>query len=331
MTGRNGADRETVDYLRDRGLLPQATVTRLAGGVSGDTRLVEVLPERLVVKRALGQLRVDGVWRAKPERAMTEAAAIELLHGLTPEYTPRLCDTDPERHTIVMTAAPADWTPWRDVLLGTTVDTSSGLLATTTVLGLVLAAWHRNTWRDPSIAARFDDYEAFDQLRITPFHRAVALVHPGAARRIDALADELCEARDCLVHGDFSPKNVLVGRGGLMVLDFEVAHVGAPVLDVAFLWCHLALKAMHLPHRAKRLAEAAGVFLETYREGTDAPPVERLAWHTAALLLARVDGLSPAGYLTGTTAAAVRQVALDVLGAADPQPHDLWQRILENN
>lgn len=319
-----------VEYLRARDQFTPPRVTPLSGGVSGETVLVEVAAERLVVKRALDKLLVAGDWTAKPERAMTEAAALDLLHGLTPDHTPVLRGADPERHTIVMTAAPAEWVSWQLVLLGDLADPSGGVAATATSLGEILGTWHERTWHDAAVAERFADYEAFDQLRVDPFHRRVAKAHPAVARLVQELGDELLLRRDCLVHGDFSPKNVLVGADGLMVLDFEVSHVGASVFDLAFLNCHLALKAMHQPHRATEFAEAARAFLAAYRDAVSTPLPERLGWHTACLLLARVDGLSPVRYLSATTAERVRRMALALLADDDPSAAEVWRRVMED-
>ena len=45
-----------------------------------------------------------------------------------------------------------------------------------------------------------------------------------------------------LVLGDFSPKNILVHAGGLVLLDFECAHAGDPAFDLGFFLTHLVLK-----------------------------------------------------------------------------------------
>jgi len=322
-----------VDQLSALGLLAPPQVTPLTGGVSGETVLIEQTPTRLVVKRALERLLVAGDWRAKPERAMTEAAAIEVLHEFTPASTPELLAADPARNLIVMSAAPADWVVWKAVLLGEAADPTDGVTPTAARLGELLGVWHNRTWHNDSLAGRFDDYEAFEQLRIAPFHRAVAAAHQSAADRIGECVRELQTVRDCLVHGDFSPKNVLVGGDGMMVLDFEVAHFGAAVFDLAFLLCHLVLKALHAPTLAPELAQAALAFIGAYqttawprRDGGGVP--ERLGWHTACLLLARVDGLSPAPYLRADTANTVRRLALDLLAADDPGPAEVWDRVV---
>jgi 5-methylthioribose kinase len=177
------------------------------------------------------------------------------------------------------------------------------------------------------VAGQFGDDEAFEQLRVGPFHRAIRARHPHLADPIDACVTDLTTKHQCLVHGDYSPKNVLVGTDGLWVLDFEVAHVGAAVFDVAFLECHLLLKAMHRPRDAALFRAGAAAFVAAYTDSLDRPPsLDRLGWHTACLLLARVDGTSPAGYLSANTSQRVRQLATELLSDADTPMAEVWNR-----
>ena len=50
-----------------------------------------------------------------------------------------------------------------------------------------------------------------------------------------------CAIADCmgrrhsLVHGDYSPKNLLTDGSSLMVIDWECVHYGNPAFDAAFL------------------------------------------------------------------------------------------------
>lgn len=346
---RQASEADVVGYLLGRGALDPArarvaTAHALTGGVSGETVLVEAGPTRLVVKRALARLLVAGEWTAKPERAMTEAAAITLAHSLTPHQAPELVDADAKHNVVVMNAAPADWVNWRAVLLGDVADPSTGIVEVAAELGAVLRQWQQQTWHRAAVAEQFDDYEAFEQLRVGPFHRAVAQAHPTVAGRVRECAEDLLSRRDCFVHGDFSPKNVLVGASGLMVLDFEVAHFGAAVFDLAFMTSHLVLKAMHRRDRAGELAAAGAALLRSYAgsaerpgavsgqaTGTDAPvtSLPMLGSHTACLLLARVDGVSPAPYLDQDTRGLVRQLSLDLLAADDPSVDDVWARAME--
>ena len=56
------------------------------------------------------------------------------------------------------------------------------------------------------------------------------------------------------MHADFSPKNLLVFPGGLMMVDFETGHYGDPAFDLGFFLSHLVLKACyHVPRHAAYL------------------------------------------------------------------------------
>lgn len=321
-----------IGYLKQRGIEMGANcqVTSMVGGVSGSVLLVESDRMRLVVKQALEQLLVDDQWFAKPERALTEAAAISVLHALSGPYVPKLIDSDKVRCALVMSAAPANWQPWKSVLLNEDID-QEGACATGSTLGSVLGTWHRASAGDGAMVKRFDDYEAFEQLRVHPFHRTILTRHPQLAGAIEACIADLTQHRECLVHGDFSPKNILVDPGArerLWVLDFEVAHYGAAVFDLAFLHCHLLLKAVHRPRYASVLRQTAAAFQSAYTAEVGIPAADRatrrLGWHTGSLLLARVDGASPAGYLSEPTHNRVRDLAITVLNTPDRPISDVW-------
>jgi len=300
---------ELTRHLHARGVLDAgATVTiePLAGGVSGDVCAVAAPGVEAVVKRAHRQLRVAREWLADEDRLVTEGWALRLAGDLIPGAVPRVLDLDPCTRTLVMERAPRDWRDWRAELLAGRVDPAVGER-----LGRLLRRWHDASAEQPRLLAAFADQTAFVQLRIDPFHRAVAARHPDLGGAIEAVAQRLLSERRCLVHGDFSPKNVLVGGDGAWVVDWEVAHVGAPVFDLAFLVCHLVLKSVHRPEQAAACRETARRFLGGY--GADA---ERdLAEHVACLLLARVDGTSPAAYLTAAQQVRVRALGRRMLGS----------------
>ena len=81
-----------------------------------------------------------------------------------------------------------------------------------------------------------------------------------------------------------------------MAIDFEVIHFGDPSFDAAFLLNHLLLKTFHGIAGAPHLAR---IFWRTLQaEMPDAPWFERATLeHLAGLLLARMDGKSPAEYI----------------------------------
>jgi len=91
----------------------------------------------------------------------------------------------------------------------------------------------------------------------------------------------------------------LVDGASVMAIDFEVIHFGDPSFDSAFLLNHLVLKSFHRPQWAELYEQAAAGFW-----GKFVAAVPREAWiepatlqHLGWLMLARVDGKSPAEYL----------------------------------
>jgi 5-methylthioribose kinase len=266
----------------------------LGGGVSNVVLAVRADGLDAVVKQALPRLRVEAEWLAKQERVLTEAAALELAAGLTPGAVPAVLAVDEGRCAIAIERAPESWLPWKEALLRGEADP-----AVAARLGSLLAAWHRSTVRDEAVARRFGDQEAFEQLRVDPYHRTVARRWPQLRHGVGTYVDQMTATRVCLVHGDFSPKNVLVGDGGLMVLDFEVAHVGDPVFDLAFMLNHLLLKGVHRPAAAAAYRAAAAAFLDAYRSeagsALDFDPAY-LYGQAGCLMVARVGGKSPVEY-----------------------------------
>jgi 5-methylthioribose kinase len=298
----------------------------LSGGVSNVVLAVESEGLRAVVKQALPRLRVADEWLATQDRALTEADALRLAAELTPGAVPAVLDVDDSSYAIVIAMAPAGWVNWKDELLAGAVDPTVAAR-----LGTVLATWHRATAGD-SRAWRLADTEAFEQLRVDPYHRTVMARRPELAESIAEVVDQMLATRTCLVHGDFSPKNVLVGPADLWVLDFEVAHVGDPAFDLGFMLNHLLLKSIHRPDGAARYYDCARSFLTTYAEGVPEellPPLPYVLAHVGTLVLARVDGKSPAEYLTEGERAAARRVGEDLLTGPPASLELVWYAMAE--
>ena len=126
--------------------------------------------------------------------------------------------------------------------------------------------------------------------------------------------------RRVLVHGDVSPKNILVGPDGPVILDAECAWYGDPAFDLAFCLNHLLLKCLWTPAALGRFLACFDALAAAYLGGVAwEPPGElerRAARLLPGLLLARVDGKSPVEYLTAETdRERVRGVARALLGA----------------
>jgi 5-methylthioribose kinase len=283
-------------YLVARGVVGDSgelEATELGGGVSNVVLAVRADGLRIVVKQALPRLRVAEEWLAPRERAITEADALRLMGRVAPGSVPPVLDADPERCVLAIAEAPESWRNWKSVLLAGEADP-----AVATRLGDVLSRLHTATAEvDPGIGGP----EAFEALRVEPYLRTIMSRHPKLAPEIEVYVERMLAARRCLVHGDYSPKNVLVGVRELWVLDWEVAHRGDPAFDLAFLLNHLLLKAIHRPGSRPGYRACAEAFVGAYVRGVPydlVPETEYLLGLTGCLMLARVDGKSPAEYLS---------------------------------
>jgi aminoglycoside phosphotransferase (APT) family kinase protein len=311
-----------LTYLRARGVIGTglATVGTLDGGVSNDVVVVDTPEVSVVVKRALRRLRVAEEWLADTARVLSEAKALRTAAAYQPAHVPPVLNVDEDERVIVIGRAEADAHEWKADLMRGVVDPSVAAEA-----GRILAGWHRDTAGEATVAREFMSRSAFVELRVDPFYRWAARRHPYLARRIDSVVERMDATRRALVHGDFSPKNLLIGRFGMWVIDWEVAHYGDPSFDVAFLLAHLLCKALYRPTAAQDYRRAATEFVHAYGAG-GAPLIDRrhLAAQTACLLLARMDGKSPVSYLAEPARERGRQLARAVLTNDKATPEDAW-------
>jgi aminoglycoside phosphotransferase (APT) family kinase protein len=306
-----------ADYLRDSARIApdeRVSVRELPGGVSNMVLLVE-RPDGagadFVLKQARARLRTRQAWYSSIERVWREAEVLAickrlLAAGTKPRHrlsvrTPEILFEDRENYVLAMTAAPRPNTVWKQELLAGRVDSRIAAAC-----GQLLGGLHAASWLDADIAKRIGDQSLFDQLRIDPYYRTLAAERRESQAAIHAVIASLEAHRRSLVHADFSPKNLLVFEGGLMMVDFETGHYGDPAFDLGFFLSHLALKACHMIPRHAEYLGLSEAFRESYDEIV-APRIgdaeHAAVWargiqNFAACAWARIDGKSPVDYLT---------------------------------
>jgi len=306
-----------VDFLRDRGRIPRGVPARaeaLGWGVSNVVVRVEVEGAApIVVKQSRERLRTERRWVSRLDRIWTERDALDLLATVLPEgAVPRVLFAEPDDYLFAMTSAPGDAVVWKGQLLAGVAEPDVARRA-----GVLLGRMHTQLRDHPGLSGRLADRTVFRELRVDPFYRAVARSHPDLAPAIDALIAAMEGAPDrTFVHADFSPKNLLVHRRGLTVVDFETAHAGDPAFDVGFLLSHLSLKAFRSPAAEEKGFALVAPFWDGYESeaGPGHPDLSaRATRHAAACMLARVDGTSPVDYLDAAARDRVRAVAREIL------------------
>lgn len=312
-----------ADFLERAGLGKPVRMEALSGGVSSDIWRVE-LPDRLVcVKRALPRLRVAQVWEAPIERNRYERQWLQVAREAAPSCVPAVLAWDDAAGMFAMEhlAFPV----WKNVLRDGHADP-----AFAGKVGERLAAIHNFT-RNANTAERFRTDDIFYAIRLEPYLVATAPRHPDLAETLVALARRTAATRECLVHGDVSPKNILVGTDGPVFLDAECAWFGDPAFDLAFCLNHLFLKSVWVPTAREGFRACFDALSAAYLcRVPDAKAVEqRAATLLPGLLLGRIDGKSPVEYLDEAQRVLVRSIAGKLLRAPVAtlgELKDAWQK-----
>jgi 5-methylthioribose kinase len=285
------------------------TLEPLDGGVSSDIVRVETPFQTLCVKRALPQLKVAGDWRAPVSRNRAEVAWLTRVEAFCPANVPRILGDDPANGLFAMEWLPPDTHPvWKARLRDGAIRDADAR-----AVGDVLGRIHAATADDPAVARAFAHDDTFHAIRLEPYLVATGRAHPDLAGALAACVAATVANKRVLVHGDWSPKNILIGPQGPVILDAECAWFGDPAFDVAFVANHLLLKGLWRPQWRARYLDALAALVAAYRAHVHWEPFEALDARVAALLpallLARVDGKSPVEYLGDDDKARVRAFA----------------------
>ena len=315
--------------LQKMGLAQAASIRTMApltGGVSSDIWRIDFDSHSICAKRALAQLKVAALWEAPLSRNAFEYDWYRVVAPDFPQNVPTMLGRDPDAGVFFMSyLEPAAHPVWKDLLLKGVIDPEFA-----GQVGLTLGQIHRRTAKDPALAERFKSDTEFYCLRLEPYLLATARVHADLAPRLQALVQVTAQTRRVLVHGDVSPKNILVGPAGPVLLDAECAWFGDPAFDLAFCLNHLLLKCAWVPAaRAGYLAcfdALAAAYLARVSWEDPAALEARAAALLPGLFLARVDGKSPVEYLTDE---AWKQRVRDVARALLPQPVPRLQQVAQ--
>jgi aminoglycoside phosphotransferase (APT) family kinase protein len=305
----------------------------LTGGVSSDIWRIHTARGLLCAKRALPQLRVAAQWLAPIERNRYEARWMQVANAAVPGSAPQLLGQHARLGVLVMNfLEPAEHPLWKQQLRNgvARVDTARAI-------GATLGRIHAHSAARPELAGDFDSDAIFFDIRLEPYLLATATKHPAHADRLRALVRQTQSHACALVHGDVSPKNILVGplAGAAgsrqpVLLDAECAWWGDPAFDLAFVLNHLLLKCLWTPAAREDFLLCFAALADSYFAQVDWEPRQALERRAAALLpgllLARVDGKSPVEYVTADAERnVVRHAAGALLHDAPARLHDVGE------
>jgi len=277
----------------------------LTGGVASDIWRVDLAPGSaqgsVCVKRALAKLKVPEDWRAPVERNQYEAAWLETVATIIPSAVPRLLAHDADAGMFVMDYLdPKHFKSWKDELMAGRADPDFAAL-----VGRHSGLIHSATKGKDEIRERFPTDDIFHAIRLAPYLEATAAKHPELRVPLLDLVRVTGATHQALVHGDVSPKNILIGPDGPVFLDAECAWYGDPAFDLAFCLNHMLLKCLAAPAATGAFLDCftalAKAYLETVAEEVNKEWAREIETRTARLLpglfLARIDGKSPVEYI----------------------------------
>jgi aminoglycoside phosphotransferase (APT) family kinase protein len=319
-----------LQFLRETRLAAPDETPRaaaLAGGVSSDIWRVDLASGTVCVKGALPRLRVSQVWEAPVERNRYEYEWLRIAGAASPGAAPRVF----AERSGLFAMEYLDLPVWKERLRQ-----GDAQPAFAAQVGATLAAIHSATAGRNEVAERFPTDAIFYAIRLEPYLVATGNNHPALRTLLERLAQRTASTKLCLVHGDISPKNILVSPRGPVFLDAECAWYGDPAFDLAFCLNHLLLKCLWVPSAALRFLACFDSLKDAYLKGVrwEAPGgvEERTATLLPGLFLARVDGKSPVEYLTlESDKKKVREFAARFLShpaASLSKLKDEWQRSL---
>jgi len=312
-------------YLSSRGLgMLEHRV--LPGAVSNRTVMTKLADgSSIVVKQARDRLKSDSEWFSDPKRIRHEALAMEWLPRWTPLGSiPKLIFFDEPNFILAMEAISRPHEEWKQQLLAGKIEEESFRK-----FGELLASIHRGSYEEGSLVRPlFEDQSFFFSLRLEAYYLFTAQQVREVSSFLHQLVKDCRTRRFALVHGDYSPKNILVCGKRLILLDHEAANFGDPTFDVGFGMTHFLSKALHIRTHRESIRDSAHSFWRTYEQGLPAAPEfsdvsERCVRQTLGCSLARVAGKSLLEYLTPEERAQQRRIVLGLIARPPATMHDL--------
>lgn len=291
----------------------------------GNLNVVWRVPGRersVIVKYAPPHIAVDPETPLDPSRLTIEARCLEAMGpegrlaavGTSAIRPPRLIDYRENPHVLIMEDCGDVLTLGRWLRTGDSTDVQPNARTVGRRLGRFIGRLHRRTLTDPDCATMFDNRPMQETRRAVQYQNVVKMLRAGGVddatslgERAAALGEALLEPGRCVTMGDLWPSSVLVRSEGLRIIDWELAHYGRPLQDVAHLAAHLWMQRHRAPSDAVADAVEAlqASFLDAYwaalgpasDELWDADERRGAAIHFGAELLVRAVGPFQAGYV----------------------------------
>ena len=276
------------------------TLSELNGGISSEIYKVDLNGRSFCVKGALPTLKSDPDWHVPVERTAAEWEWLKFAQNVAKNIAPDPLGYDKQTNTLVMSYLEPELYPnWKDLLSQGIIDPNMAEAAAERLVML-----HNATAGDENLIQRFSNDSIFYDIRLEAYFLETGRTVEVLNDLMHELVESTAASKVALVHGDVSPKNILIGPNGPVFLDAECACYGEPAFDAAFCLTHFLLKCLWKPNWKKGYLKCHERFRKTYISNAkwlDMTELERRVTQLhLGMLVARVAGRSKVEYVSDT-------------------------------
>jgi len=270
---------------------------RLEGGVSSEVYYVKTNKIDYCIKRSLRKLLVKKKWIANTNRIKYEYLWLKHCKKIINRNIPKTFEFNNKKKYIVMEYLnDSKYITLKQLYFNKVVN-----IKTIKLISKHLYKIHSNS-KNLKTKKLFDGNKSnFYDLRLDPYFNEVGRIYPKYKKYIKNINKNYFEHSSTLVHGDFSPKNILIGKNKIIYLDAECCNFGDPVFDLVFFANHLLIKSIFIKDKSQEFIKSYLIFYKEYLNNLNLKNyksyIDRIIKMTPIMLLARIDGKSPVEYL----------------------------------
>ena len=294
------------------------SITPLKGGVSCEIYRVDTKYKSYCVKKALKKLKVKKNWYADPIRSYYEFLWLKKAKKILPNSIPEVLHFNKKHNFLIIEYLDMKkFTNLKDDLLKGNVNIP--VISTLSKKLCFIHASLKSTYNKKIFQPHNFN---FINLRVDPYIIELIKEYPQLKNNIYEVASFLKNNHHTVIHGDFTPKNILVSKTEQIILDAEVANYGDPVFDIISLINHLIIKLIYVKKNKKLFINALKKSFNDYFSNVTWEDKQIIVKRSLSLIplmiLARIDGKSPAEYLTQKkNKNTLRKIALELIATHD--------------
>ena len=270
---------------------------KLEGGVSSDVFKVKTKKNIYCIKRSLPKLRVKKEWLADPKRLKYEYLWLKHCKKIIPKSIPKIYKFSSKKDFLILEYLDEKkYKNYKTELFKNKID-----VKIISKISKDLFKIHKHSSSKSIKKIFYKNSKNFYDLRLDAYFNEVARVHPELNIKVKKIIRSYNKNSSTLVHGDFSPKNMLIFKKNIKYIDAETCNYGDPAFDVVFFTNHLLIKSIHIPLKQSEFIKCYKNFFNTYlkliNKNERQKFFKRCIEMIPIMLMARIDGKSPVEYI----------------------------------